>query len=400
MNDIAPRTRPTVLVRTRPVSYGNYGGILQAYALQQVLQQLGFDAVTDESTGAGDTRVALNSRLKTSVRSLLTRADIPRVTRASWVAESIKKHRDASLHDFVARNIATVRLYADDGSVRSEVCDGVDAFVSGSDQVWRADYGRVLSYMFDMLDAGDARPRVAYAASFGRGDLEEYDASLEAQASTLLKRFTAISVREDTGVDLCRRLGVDAVHRIDPTMLLDSEHYRRLAPSNTESRAPGAAVSYVLDRSPDVVAQIQAATSLRGLPGHALLPKDPPTRREYFRNPGAFARPTVTEWLATISTAGLVVTDSFHGTVFSILYNVPFLSIANSARGAARFESVLKMLGLEHRLVTPGTDIRPEHVDEGIAWQEVNARIDAQRALGRSFIADSLVSLSQRHDDR
>lgn len=385
--------RRRVLIRTRPVRYGNYGGILQAYALQRAVTGLGFDAVTDESTGqtvrAHGPRTGLDP--KQTLKRVLTRADIPGLTRPDWVSDAVKAHQDAALDEFVSQRIATVSLYAADGGVRTEILDGIDAFIVGSDQVWRAAFGRVPSYMLDFLPADDTRPRIAYAASFGRGDLDEYGEHLLTEASTLLRRFDAISVREASGRELCRDLlGVEASHRIDPTMLLPVEHYRGLAAPDEHCLAPGALVNYVLDVSEGTRAKIASVATYHGLRVQPLLPRKPSTQRAYHRNPRAFARPTVEQWLATLSTARFVVTDSFHGTVFAIMNNVPFVSIANYARGASRFESLLGTIGLADRLVDPDVDLTPAQLSTDIDWSTVNDRIAAARDDGLSFLAQAL----------
>lgn len=385
--------RRRVLIRTRPLGQGNYGGILQAYALQQVLIAAGAAPITDLSPGVavGEAPTSGLGRMRAAIKRLAVSLDLPWLSRPSWVADALRAERDASLRRFVREHIRTTKLYSSRGNVDPETLADLDAFVVGSDQVWRAAYGRIPTYLFDFLPAQDQRPRIAYAASFGVGTLAEFDSALLEVTRTFAQRMDAISVRELSAIALCREAwGVDASHALDPTLLLPRTHYEAIASCDAAAPPSGSLITYILDTSPDIEQQINCISGQLGLIPHGLLPSDPPTRRIYRRFPERYSRPGVEEWLGAIAGARLVVTDSFHGTVFSIIFGVPFITIINDARGAARFESLLHSTGLESRLITPTSAIPSSLLVDSIDWAEVERRISVDRNQSLAFLCGAL----------
>lgn len=390
------QARPYALIRTRPLGQGNYGGILQAYALQQALRLLGANAVTDVSPGVsvGGQRHSVNV-LRARTKSVLTRFGPPGIAREAWIAEEIRDHQDDHLMRFVSEQINTVKLYNADGRVDSNILDEVDLFVTGSDQVWRAAFGRLPTYLFDFVAVNDRRPKIAYAASFGTDD--EYTPATLSQTRHLARRLSAISVREASGIELVRRFwGLDAVHVLDPTMLLDAARYSSLADTVVDSNHAPELVSYVLDRTPQTRHTVGSVGKRLGLDVRPMMPPIPHTYRAYCLDPGRYARVSVEHWLAAIRDAEFVVTDSFHGTVFAIMFNRPFISVVNRNRGAARFESLLGMFDLECRLVEPGWEPSREFFASSIDWDRVNSLIDIQRQFSFDYLRRALSSTDPR----
>ena len=93
--------------------------------------------------------------------------------------------------------------------------------------------------------------------------------------------------------------------------------------------------------------------------------------------------PSVTKWLRAFVDADFVITDSFHGCVFSIIFNKPFVAIGNKGRGLARFESLLKMFGLEDRL-------NSSQLTTEIDWESVNGKLNSYREISKNFILGNL----------
>lgn len=388
-----------VMIRTRPLGQGNYGGILQAYALQRVLESLGLAPTTDVSTGRRLGRRP-TQWVRTLLKSVLVRAGVPSTVRTRWVAEVIGRERDAELIRFVSDQIHTGALYDESGNVRDEMLDDVDAFVVGSDQVWRPAFGRLPSYLFDFLAVDDHRPRIAYAASFGTDEIAEFTPDLVAQTKPLARQFDHVSVREASGVDLCRDMwGVDALHVLDPTMLLAPDHYRTLSEDATPYSTEGGLCTYLLDAGPTVERQVESVEEWLGHAASPLLPELPLGLSDYRRAPERYTRPTVEQWLVAIDKADFIVTDSFHGTVFAVLFQTPFVTIVNRARGAARFRSLLAGLGLGDRLLEPGEPVTPRLIQEEIPWESVRARIDAERQASMAFLRRSFESFLAETDE-
>lgn len=384
--NLKPKTR--VLVRTLPLENGNYGGVLQAYALQQVLEELGFSATTDRAT-----RYELASfsyRAKAAVKRILL---LVGYRNDAWLDRIVRDADSATVTDFVDRRIRTAELFSAPGVVNKSTLDNTDAFVVGSDQVWRAAYADVSTNFFGFLNATDSRKRVSYAASFGRDNLAEYSDDEKLAAGRLAKNFSAVSVRERAGRDLVQsEWKVPACHHVDPTMLLTPDHYGKLAANADVPISSEGVVDYVLDRSPSVERAIATISRVAKQPAHSLLPPAPATLAKFTRRRAKFARPAVESWLGAIANAAFVVTDSFHGTVFSILNNTPFIAVVNEARGASRFESLVEMFGLERRLLRTDEELDPTRAAEPIDWASVNQRLSEERARSRAFLLEALTS--------
>lgn len=371
--------RLRVLIRTLPLEDGNYGGILQAFALQHVIAAAGADPVTDISRSDRD------SNVKSLVRRL---GVLLGVAPMSWRNRVRNDAAGRELAKFVYANLHTVRLFDMSVARRTEYCASIDLFIAGSDQVWRSRYADVGSYMFSFLGSTSAL-RASYAASFGSDNLSEYDASLIEKSRENLERFTAVSVREDSGVNICRdEFGIEAQSHVDPTLLLTEEDYRRVAVEPPASADPYIA-TYVLDQPiglERMISDISAGlgSDIRSLTHSGELSAGDLGERKIL---------SVPEWLGLIAGSEYVVTDSFHGTVFAIINKVPFVSIVNVGRGASRFESLLNLLGLSGRLISLDefeSESALRILKTPISWGDVHGIIDAEKDRSISYLRDLL----------
>jgi hypothetical protein len=210
---------------------------------------------------------------------------------------------------------------------------------------------------------------IAYAASFGSDTWGGTDGETEICRS-LLQDFKAVSVRESSGVDICRNIfEKEALHVLDPTMLLDTEDYDTLIASKPgkDTEAPFIC-TYLLDQTSEISDAVSCISRKLNLPLEPLQ-ADPQDARRKNRFPISVAR-----WLRGIRHCQYLITDSFHGCVFAIIFNKPFLCLGNEKRGSARFESLLSSFGLQNRLVTAN---QPEAIlrvmKEPINWESINA---------------------------
>lgn len=332
----------------------NYGGILQNFALQQVLRKLGYDPITIDLVPDYSIYKYMCSLCKTLLLYFIP------WKRRSFVSYRSKTRRNAAIESFCQKHIALterVRRYRPDVVIHY----GLQAVIVGSDQVWRARYNRYPGYMEDMFLNFVENPRVkkmAYAASFG---IDEWDYTKETteRCRKLVQQFVGISVRERSGVALCDEyLHVKAVHVLDPTLLLEREDYEQICAEVPKDSSRFMAV-YILDMSLGKREMVEHFARKKRL------------AVKYFSAHNNL-KLSVEEWLSMFRDAEFVVTDSFHGTVFSIIFNKSFLSIGNSNRGMARFHSLLEMFGLEERLCKVGKELSEK--DEEVDWEKVNGR--------------------------
>lgn len=364
----------------------NYGGNLQAFALTRVLRDLGH-------------RPVLLNRRQGSKEPSAEAGDQVEKPAIPLYSDRIGLGKNVQNRVFIEEHMAPIsRPFYSSSALGGQIAEyGFDALIVGSDQVWRPKYARGIldDFFLGFLDETDRKAkRIAYAASFG-SEADEYRA--KDKASELLQRFDAVSVREDSAVDLCRDMfGVKAQHVLDPTLLLSKNDYTSVLSEGQRSGDGKHLLTYVLDATPDkldVINKISAALSKepRTTSGRPFVAADP------LKEGGGDK--SVEAWLASFNQAAYVVTDSFHGVAFSIIFNRPFLAYGNADRGLAGFQSLLKVLGLEDRIVVESGDVDIERLLRPIDWDAVNGRLDALKAESLQFLTDALCDVVSGGED-
>ena len=366
-----------VAIVTLPL-HTNYGGILQAYALQTVLQE-------------SDCRVQVICKnekpyiswkkeiVKFYRRYVLGRKNVQLASRTGY-RESlrVRKYTDRFIKERVSR-----RMIYDFRELKEKE---YDCIVVGSDQVWRpryfcAWYGEIYDAFLEFAKDWNVQ-RIAYAASFGVSEWE-YDNEQTHRCSQLLKLFDTVSVREESGVELCKKnLGrKDTVLVIDPTMLLPKDHYLKLA--DTVPPYKGKLMCYILDMNPLAKKFIGAVSETYDVTPFYTGSKveDPKAKLE------ERIQPAVEKWLAGFRDAEYVLTDSFHACVFAIIFNKPFIVIGNTDRGNSRFDSLLSVFGLQNRFITSVDGLR--NVTD-INWDDVNTKVCQLRQRSMRFLKGAL----------
>lgn len=343
----------------------NYGGIIQNYALQQVLFKLGHEPLTFEhDTCYSHTRWFLRSAkqiLKThSFKNLPARPIYQgRIGNKNFIKFVLKYIKSVPVKDFVP-------------SLTTQY--GIDTYIVGSDQVWRPAFnlGPRLGNMF-LNFADDKVKKLSYAASFGCKEWE-YTQEQEQMCSKLASRFEAISVRENSGLELCKQhFGVNATCVLDPTLLLNKEDYTKVC-TNIPSKDKHIFV-YSLVVSDKVLAAASSVSKETGLPVIVKQAGDKVKKED-----------TIEDWFAEFRDAEYVVTDSFHGMVFSIIFNKPFSIVMNPSGGNDRYISLLSQLGLMDRIIKDEMTPTIEPID----WNEVNCRLNDMKQSSLDFLEKHL----------
>ena len=349
----------------------NYGGIIQNYALQQVLMKLGHDPLTFEH----DTCYSRTRWLLRTVKHILRMRSLRNLP-----VYPIYKGRigNKNFIKFVLKNIKSVPVKDFTPSLTAQY--GIDAYVVGSDQVWRPAFnlGPRLGNMF-LNFADDKVKKLSYAASFGCKEWE-YTKEQEQMCSKLAKRFNAISVREASGIELCKQhFGVDATLVLDPTLLLTKEDYKKVC-ADIPTKDKHVFV-YSLVISDKVLAVASSISQKTGLPVVVKQAGDKVKKED-----------TIEDWFAEFRDAEYVVTDSFHGMVFSIIFNKPFYIVMNPSGGNDRYISLLSQLGLMDRI------IKDNQISslESINWDGVNKKLEVLRQESMNFLK---VNFNQTHEE-
>ena len=330
--------------------YTNYGGLVQCYALQTILQRMGHETVVlqRDFNRRYTFRGACVYYVKHIVKLLLGR-------RSSWHYVVDKKRRGyiaKYTYNFIEKNICprSEHCYSTETLREIVLKNKLDAIIVGSDQVWRPYYSPCQpNYFLDFLPKESKIKRISYAASFG-GDEWTFPPEMTEECGSLLKRFDAVSVRESSAIKLCKEhFGVEATQTLDPTLLLEKEDYGKLITSKKER---GDLFCYILDRSEEKRRIIDIIAKKTSFVPFESMPELEDDVYNLYEDIEKCVYPPVEDWLSAFAEAKMILTDSFHGTVFSIVFNKPFWVVVNEGRGKARFESILSLFNLQHRMIT------------------------------------------------
>lgn len=364
---------------TQPLGH-NYGGIIQNYALQTVLKDMGNHPITINR---------VPNRQHTELRVFLSRSKeflfkyfFGKDILTYWELEKAKKNTYEFIKQYI--NISPV-LKSNENLLKYFDKENIDAVIVGSDQTWRPMFSPdIFNYFLDFISENKSIKKIAYATSFGTSEWE-FSPEKTKRAAELIKQFDDVSVREDSGIDLCEKyLKTKAVQTLDPSMLLKAEDYNKLIKQPIKNRG---LFSYVLDssaRTNDFISIQAASLNMESFTNQ------PKINSNFKKRVEDYIKPPVEDWLACFRDADYVITDSFHGTVFSILYKKPFISIANKMRGAARFESILKQLGLEDRLLNDINDFDPLILSKEIDYDAVSQKLVDLRRQSIDFLRKNL----------
>lgn len=365
----------------------NYGAVLQAAALSDVITQLGYSA---EHIDFIPQKIAQKKTLRQllvallvvlGVKSLIKRmlgkkmyikpvvvgSEVFEQFRATWVARSEQTYTHAQQLNTIGTTYKSV--------------------VVGSDQVWRPNmfvnkHQDVDAYFLSFLP--DSVTRVSYAASFGVDKWEETrDAILSDRVRKAMTKFNAISVREQTGVAICRdHFGVTAQYVLDPTLLNGVEFFERVIAKSGVSKQNENVVYYKLDVNTTFISAIKHIGDILQVPTEDIY---------YQMSEAGYRYIPVADWLAKIRDSKFVVTDSFHCVCLAILFNKEFICFANKDRGLARLQSLLSSLGIEGRLCDERQSLSSFFAEcKAIEYHNVNTKLAELRIGSLDFLKDAL----------
>lgn len=377
-------------ILTQPLR-NNYGGLLQNFALQQVLNGMGHQVETvDWMDECSPLRTMLARAKKTLLSYIRKGVEAPRYKPTAEEVAVISRNTRLFVERYI--RVCPMHVARREDFLCVDNMFGYDGYVVGSDQVWRPVYNAFLTSMFlDFVRRKDVR-RVAYAASFGTSDWE-FSPQMTQECGRLSKRFDLITVREDSGVSLCREhLGVNASLVLDPTMLLNRRDYEQLVADEHAPKSAGTLLYYILDPRDEERRLVQQVSRLSGMQPFTVMPRfyaDKCTRQTVKNHIEDCVLLPVSSWLRGFMDAEMTVVDSFHGAVFSIIFNKPFWVMGNSKRGNARFESLLGTFGLQDRMISPGQAntidfLRP------IDWEKVNLILEREKERSLELLRQGL----------
>lgn len=358
----------------------NYGGLLQAYALQLALERLGHEVVHLQPEVVivephSIWKMPLVYCKRAIIKYLGGQLNTPVFTHPrKWIRKFTDK--------FIAKYIKC--RYLNRCQWSEGIAGDYGAVIFGSDQIWRPIYAYPIEKYFGSFLGSSSVKRISYAASFGTEE-NEYTEEQLSQCRELLSRFDAISVREQSAVAICKeRFGVNAKHAPDPTLLLSKEDYISIFEQANTPKSKGSLAVYILDENANTDAFVENISSQKGF-----VPFRINSKVENYNAPlSKRQQPPVERWLRAFYDAEYVITDSFHACVFSIIFHKPFICIGNKCRGMSRFESLLSSFSLCDRLVD--IDDLGKYVGKEIDWAYVDSVLSDKQQDAFEFLTDAL----------
>lgn len=238
-----------------------------------------------------------------------------------------------------------------------------DNFVVGSDQVFRYIYSKINLDLYLLKFTEFSKRRVAFSASYGISGYEA-DQNETYKTKKALKRFDYISVRESSGVDVSKKIfDVDSEHIIDPVFLVDKEKFDKFIETNS-IQYNNKIICYILDRNSKIDEEIDEFAKKVNLQVEFL------SGENY----------SVGQWLAAIKNCKYFITDSFHGSCFSLIYHKPFICLKNISRGAERFVSLEKTFGIKSNFISSIDELKNfEILEKEIDWDNFEKIISEEK---------------------
>lgn len=343
----------------------NYGAVLQSYGLAETLRRMGYTVEF----------ISLKKRATWRYRIISTLSPL------KYRFESFRKK---FLRDFTKPAISAEEL--------KEVTKGADCCIVGSDQVWNPAITSVRTpfYFFNFLP--DNKPRISYAASFGTDSWKFPE--IVPEVKTYLDKFSAISVREKIGIEICKEVfGISATQVLDPTLLLGDFKSLLKRPKYKDS-----IVGFNFNPSSDyylLLKKIGHKTNSK------ILVMDLPSRKMGKEMLGFKLSPftSVENWVTNIANAKIVITDSFHCMAFSILFHKEFYYIAKNKKLVSRITSLLNLLGIEGRIFQTTEELN-SLIDSSdfdqvplIDYSLVDSKLEKLRNESKQFLINSLANI-------
>ena len=327
----------------------NYGGILQAYALQTILERMGHEVIVlnkDRNMYLSAYRRCL-SACKYYIYKHLIKKNVTYFNPQQVNEKRIE--REKNTQQFIDKYIHT-RVVKE---IKKGILEDVDCIIVGSDQVWRPIYfnklwGADIPDAFLRFVSNKEIRKYAYAASFGT-DEWEYSASETTICSNLIRDFNAVSVREVSAISLCKEKlnREDASLVLDPTFLLNKEDYIQLVEKGQTPHSPGDMMCYILDETKEKKTLVDHIAQEKGYtPFHTNSLADNPFAPQEKR-----IQPPLEQWIRGFMDAKFIITDSYHACIFSIIFKKPFIVLGNQERGLSRFYSLLDSMHLRQNLI-------------------------------------------------
>tara|TARA_R110002060_G_scaffold41597_2_gene53137 strand:- start:866 stop:1984 length:1119 start_codon:yes stop_codon:yes gene_type:complete len=359
-------------------SNNNYGAVLQATALNKAVEMLGYQVETIDFIP--EFRVQPKT-FKNMVGALLRMLGLREKTAKlkpmenDYIFEGFRS-------DWLPRSAGEFHNFEDLKTIDTDY----SVVIVGSDQVWRPAMTLDFALAYFLSFVPESCRRVSYAASFGVDYWQGKNISTAtSDVVKELKKFHSVSVREDSGVDICKNVfNVKAEHVLDPTLLIGRLFFEEIIEHGQNHSKPLDIVYYKLDVDSvflDELKQVESQLNYRSEDIY------------YTHVDGKYFFTPVAEWLMKLRDCKLIISDSFHCICFAIIFEKEFIYYPNAKRGMSRLESLLNSIGLENRICRDQrllNNLKENYLAKPIDYIDVNRKLEERRHSSFTFLKNAL----------
>lgn len=362
--------------------YKNYGTVLQAYALQSFLKSQGYKCELINYIPLNNKTLIQKIKLGNFKKRILNKIESYRFKFLSEVEKEELKKRNNKFEKFLNKNIDfTSKIYSYDDLLKLN--DMFDCFICGSDQIWNPNNLNGF-YFLDFVN--DKRKKISYAPSFG---VKYIQPSKEIKIQQWINKFDKISVREEDGANILNNLTQKDVQVVvDPTLLLSSKIWKEI------SINPGITDDYILcyflgDKKEywEILDKLNKITNYK-------IVVIPIKFNSYLKKYEIRISTGPEEFLGLIKNARLILTDSFHGTIFSLLFEKDFyvfkrFSDSDKKSQNSRIYNILKMVNLEDRIIDKNIILNNSSISI-VKYKQIKEILDEKIKKSKSFLLNAL----------
>ena len=360
----------------------NYGSVMQTYATQQILKKCGYDVEFVDYWRRDNLPQSRAERMLegSTLQKLKPLWEINNFTRKATVSilKSVLEKQRSPMWRFLEEKVQLTKVRYCSYEELEANPPVADVYITGSDQVWNSIWNQGIdrSYFLDFAPAG--KPRIAFAASIGR---EQLDTEEIPETKRLLEKYSAISVREQSAVELLASMDIKSTLVLDPTLMLEAEEWRKLA--TKQKREKPYILIYQLNPNPQMD---QYAEQLAQKKNWEII-RIGFGRSDHRKGGKCVMLPSVEEFLGLFCDAACVLTDSFHATAFSLNLGTDFISVL-PGRFGTRIESITKLTRTENRILTSYDDLTV--VDRSIDEKNVQNIFTVERKKSFDFLKKAI----------
>lgn len=356
----------------------NYGSILQCYATIRTFEKIGVEAeIIDYIREEESNENLVKTYIKNS--KFWNKNFITRVIYKLLQMPNLRKMNN-KFENYRKKYLKlTEKQYINKEELINNLPEA-DIYCTGSDQVW----GQIANDDYDENYFLSFVPKnkkcISYAASFGKDNIKD---SLKHVLPELMEKYSTILVREDSAVKILNEVCLSKNTKLvlDPTMLLEKEEWESFCLCNKEKKPYILVYQLHHNKNFDIyLKKLQKKTKLKVI-------RISPSFYFMFKNGKLLYLPTLEEFITYFKNAEYVVTDSFHGTVFSILFNKKMICILPQKTGT-RIESVLNLFQIEGRIIKDYNDFSVLNKD--IDYQKVNIILNQERLKSINYLKEAL----------